>query len=250
MIARRQRQLWLSLITGLLFTSAGCSGCPWGNPKPQPEPAVAVPQPARTATQPQRPPTPREFVDGIYPHGVPYDGAIQLGLAAEKELISLLDQPEMRDNRGNILITLGMLGTDAGWRAIKQTIESGTGQLSTQDFLVKMDGIMALGFTTNAGRVPEALVYLRSGVNPLNWSDRVRWQMPTSEPPGAQLRKQCIAALGISGNDDAYTFLKTLVSGESFDALENAAVNQALTTNRQVKNLGMSGYYKTVLKNR
>jgi len=239
MSPRQRRPLRIALLAAIALVSATCGRCGSGDQKIAEVP-VAVPTPAQT------PLTPRSFVEPLYPHGVPYDRAMQLGQAADTELISLLGEEAMRDSRGNILITLGMLGTSRGAGAIKGVLEADQGQLSGAEFLVKMDAVLALGHSAYVAQTTEPMLYLRSGLNRNVWDSRVKWRLPGGGEPSAELRKQCISALGLSGKDEAHVVLQDMLNdaGAKLDPNEAAQIKQSITTNRQIKQLGMSGYYK------
>ena len=101
---------------------------------------------------------------------------------------------------------------------------------------------MSLGYAANSGRVPRALTILQNGLDTKDWS-KLAWRLPDGAAAGAMMRSQSIVGLGLSGDDQAYARLlqehKTAT-----DPMEIAAINTALDTNRQIRKLGLIGYYK------
>src|SRR5262245_61397536 len=117
------RRAAAALIGGVLLAAACSSG---GSSAPQP-----VPFPVRV----------QNFVQAVYPHGVPYDEAKALGPAAEPLLLQYFDQQGMEASRSNIIVTLGILGSAPSVQKVIDTIELGTGPLSALEVGVRMDAV-------------------------------------------------------------------------------------------------------------
>lgn len=194
--------------------------------------------------------TVRNFVTPIYAEGVPYDKARALGPQAEPILLRLLDQPDMRDSRSNILVTLGILGSAQAAQRIVTFIEDATGVLPADDVQPRMDAVVALGYAANVAADATASNYLLSGVDAAFWTPpRIRWTLPDGGSPANRLRARAISALGLSGRTDALQMLQKLQTTGGGGrggppTSEQALIAEAIETNQYIAKNGLSQYYQ------
>lgn len=232
------RQRWVATIAaGLLATGCGSGG----GPRPAPSADQAV----------------RDFVVPTYAHGVPYDDARALGPQAVKILLQLLDEPGMVMNRSNIVVSLGMLGSDPAEQRLIGFIAAGSGPLTADDVSLRLDALTALGYAANVASTATTLDYLIGGLVPDEWASRVKWQLPTKGSPAARLRQQTVAALGLSGKQAALRALQNLEASGGRGGRgggspvttpsEQAQIVEAIKANQFIAANGLSQYYRTFL---
>ena len=191
----------------------------------------------------------RQFVTASYIHGVPYDEARALGPQAVGILIPLLDDPAMSASRSNIVVTLGILGSDQAEQRIRAFVEDGSGNLSTDDVSARLDGLTALGYAANVAATDATATYLADGLKTDVWVARARWRLPSGDDPVRRLRERTIAALGLSGKPDALRALQNVqASSPGLTPSEQALVTEAITANQYIAANGLSQYYRTFLR--
>jgi hypothetical protein len=198
----------------------------------------------------------RRFVEATYPHGVPYDQARALGAAAEPNLLLLLDQTSMTPHRGNILVTLGILGSTTAVQRVVTEIEKGTGQLTADEVNARMDGVLALGYAAYAdtNRTTGSLTYVLEGTSLPRWNARVKWELNGGGDPARRLLARTIGALGLSGRREALRALEDLLSaagggrGGPPATPEHARIADALEANKYIAANGMTKYYEAYLR--
>ena len=228
------------------LTSILLSGCGQAGP-PAPPPAAP---PAPTATTPEQ--VIRNFVTPLYAEGIPYDKARALGAQAEPVLIQLLDRQDMSASRGNIVVTLGILGSANAAQHIITFLEAGSGALAPDEARARTDAVIALGYAANGAAGATALNYLLSGADPAYWTPpRIRWTLPGGASPASRLRMRAISALGLSGRPDAHQLLlqlqKTGGGGGrgSKPSSEQSLIAEAIEANEYIAKNGLSQYYAT-----
>lgn len=200
-----------------------------------------------------------DFVQVLYPHGVPYAEARALGSAAEPRLRQLLDLPAMAPHRSNIVITLGMLGSGASVDRLIQLIETGNGILSAEEVSLRMDAVMALGYAAYAdpNRTTKALAYLLEGADLARWPPRVHWKLDRGGDAGPRLRDRAIGGLGLSAQPEALRKLQAMQTGGGGGGgrggppptpAEQARLAEAIKANQYIAANGMNKYYEFVVR--
>ena len=193
----------------------------------------------------------RDFVTPTYAEGVSYETARALGPRAEPILLQLLDRPDMRASRSNIVVTLGIFGSPQAVQRIITTIEAGSGVLPADEVQTRMDAVVALGYAANVAADATAINYLLAGADSAYWTPpRIRWTLPGGGVPADRLRARAISALGLSGKSDAHQMLLTLQKAGGGGrggqpGREQELIAESIKTNEYIAQNGLTKYYET-----
>ncbi len=192
----------------------------------------------------------RDFVTPIYAEGVSYEMARALGPRAEPILLQLLDRPDMRASRSNIVVTLGILGSPAAVQRIITVLEADAGALAADEVQTRMDAVVALGYAANVAADATAINYLLAGADLAYWTPpRIKWTLPGGGVPAGRLRARAISALGLSGKDNAHQRLLQLQKsgggGGGQPSREQELIAESIRTNEYVAQNGLTKYYET-----
>lgn len=147
----------------------------------------------------------RDFVEQVYPHGVPMGEAQQFNAIDSLVLHEWLqNRPKMAPYHGNMLQLMGFIGAAQSSQKIVAYIESGAGTIDEQAFDAKLDGLMALGYLLHQTDDPMALAYLIESLDVPAWQQRdLQWQVASLEDDTSlllQLSQQAAIALALSGH--------------------------------------------------
>lgn len=188
-----------------------------------------------------------EFVGRAFAHGVPYEEALKYQSAStQRQLIAMLEAEEQRRVWVNAATVLGMIGDAGAAQALIAFASRGDGPLDPTRYSAKTAAIFALGYILNRVGDPAALAFLQAGLQPENWSSRVRWTSPFSPTPqrrNVQLSLAAVRALGVSGMPEAEQMLRNaperVVGDPAVRSALSATVQDALKANQDVRRLGL-----------
>jgi hypothetical protein len=193
-----------------------------------------------------------EFVGRAFAHGVPYEEAIQLrSPAAQDQLSAILESNEQGRLWANAATMLGMVGDAKAGQTLMFFVTRGDDKLDPSRYDGKTAAIFALGYILN--RAPDdkpVLDFLKLGLNPENWSSRIKWTSPFTDNPqrrNLQLSLASMRALGVSGTNEAQALLRAVpeqakaADARSQEAIQSA-VRDALRTNAAVKTMGLGRF--------
>jgi HEAT repeat protein len=199
------------------------------------------------------------FVHQIYIEGIPYEEAIRFDPAsAVPILLGMLADPKEEEYWPNIVVTLGMLGDERAVDPLIQFMkEDAAGPLSHSRYKAKTSVVMALGYIVNKNGSKKALEFLIESVDPAVWTRRgIMWKSPyhrTEAERNQQLTIMSILGLGLSGNREALTLLRSLRQvpatrqGENLRAQiagVNDVLKEAIAANEKIAKRGMADYYR------
>lgn len=147
----------------------------------------------------------RDFVEQVYPHGVPMEQAQQFNAVDSLVLHEWLqNRPAMAPYHGTMLQLMGFIGADHSGQQIAAYIEAGQGTIDEQAFDAKLDGLMALGYLLHQTDDPIALQYLIDSLDVPTWQQRdLQWQVASLADESSllvQLSQQAAIALALSGH--------------------------------------------------
>lgn len=155
----------------------------------------------------------RDFVRRQYVHGVPYEGALRLPPNSQGILFELLNTPQEQPWWANAAQTLGAIGDQRAAGVLVDFVRKGEGKIDPDAYNAKTTAIFSLGWWLNRHPDPAILDFLRAGLTPGTWNDRVTWQSPYTEDRSERNDRLAFAsmrALGISGRPEAAAALKAV----------------------------------------
>ncbi len=193
-----------------------------------------------------------EFVGRAFAHGVPFEEAVRLrSPAAQQQLSAILESEAQAPRWANAATMLGMIGDAGAVPTLTTFVSRGDGRLDASRYNAKTAAIFALGYILNrTPDSPAALDFLRTGLNPENWSSRIRWTSPFTENPrrrNVQLSLASVRALGVSGLPEAAQMLRgapaqSASADQPARAAIQATVDDALRANAAVRTLGLGTF--------
>ncbi|MCS6288213.1 MAG: matrixin family metalloprotease [Nitrospira sp.] len=200
--------------------------------------------------------TVREFVRQVFIHGVPYEEARKFGLEDVPTLFEMLNDEGEQEYWANIVVVLGIIGDEQTPDRLIQFIEgNGDEAISPAQYRAKTSAIVALGYLVNKAKSLKALSYLQNKVNPQKWQEekKVLWRSPFQASMTArdeQLSSMAILGLALSGSEEASKTLEAMKQPASSDSAEKfqrqvgPLVQEAMRTNKLVRERGLSEYYR------
>jgi hypothetical protein len=218
--------------------------------------------PARAALQadvvlsrgPDGLPDVREFVRQRFVHGVPYELAHRFPATAVPILLEMLRRPSEEAAWPNIAVTLGMIGDDSAVEPLIAFIESaGSAKLSSAHYAAKTGALMSLGYVVNKTGNRSALAYLKAGLEPGAWAERLApslapFQAAVSER-NRDFSKYAVFGLALSGRPEAAQALRDLQRPagrppSSFAVEMDGLLSEVLAEHATVAAKGLEGYYR------
>ncbi|HBP87314.1 MAG TPA: hypothetical protein PKK23_05735 [Nitrospirales bacterium] len=204
----------------------------------------------------------QDFVHQVYIEGVPYTEASQLSAdVALPVLEEILNNPREEDYWANVVVTIGMIGSDQGAKVLTDFItrKEAQGKLTRAQTVAKTSAVMSLGYIVNKTGNRTALDFLMKSTDPQTWNKRkLAWtgEFHTNETErDKQLASIAVLGLGVSGNSVAAKFLESLKAQPTtphLRALKMAIpeiehiAEEALKTNRAISTGGIHNYYKKI----
>ncbi len=223
----------------------------------------------------------KEFVQGDYIHGVPYEEASRYDASVVPTLLRMLKDPKEQEQWSNIVVTLGMIGDESAVEPMIEFIERDEGgTLNRSQRSAKTAAIMALGYLVNKSGSPKALDYLTTILDP---QKRAKEDPATTDlfaaataERGKDLSKYAVMGLALSGHPKAAEALKSFESSlksieKPLKSIEHslrtsnlvsssnlvspigevitshskisATVSEALRANKEIADKGLAEYY-------
>jgi hypothetical protein len=162
----------------------------------------------------------------------------------------LLDRPDMRASRSNIVVTLGILGSPQAVQRIITTIEAGAGVLPADEVQTRMDAVVALGYAANVAADATAIDYLLAGAG-LGLLDTATDQMDSAGwrsagGPSARARDQCAGVVREKRCASRLLQLqKSGGGGGGQPSREQELIAESIKTNEYIAQNGLTKYYET-----
>jgi hypothetical protein len=197
----------------------------------------------------------KEFVSQIYFEGLPLAEAATYGEEDVDVLLSMLNDPSQTQYHENIVLTLGMIGSQRATDPLISYINTPSpGPISRPAYKGKVGAIVALGYLVNRSGDEKALSYLLESVSPNSWKQRNLRKLSkpgmTETQTGQDLSKYAIIALGLSGHPKASEQLRQLrdrkgavIEGEFQEKMNNVII-ESLQINEKISREGLLKYYK------
>jgi hypothetical protein len=193
-----------------------------------------------------------EFVHRTYIDSTPYEEAIRYDRTVVPTLLAMLEDPKEEPYWGNIVMTIGMIADPAATGPLERFLTSGEGKLLPPVYIAKTNVLLALGYLVNRSRNENALAFLREGVDPAVWENRIRWTSAFFESPrdrNEQLVIMSILGLALTGQPSVR---ETLLGVQRAAAAEptrfRANVADALSTALHdfeiIRSEGLVNYYR------
>ena len=226
---------------------------------------------------PQQAKTAVEYVRrGDFIEGIPYEEGSRYTTAQDvTSLIGLLSDAREHKYWTNAIAVLGMSGDLQAFKPMQNFLESDKGPLSPEIYSAKMNVPLALGHLLAKTKNPDILKYLKDGLHPSAWSNKVKWHSSSPQDDAAlnsHLTTMAILGLGLSGNVEGQTALGNLLNEikkpetkslpstkpailsmkassadaalhDGFEEKTAGVIDEALKINAHVKDKGLSSYY-------
>ena len=228
----------LSIWIGTVATPSGCQAT---------EPA-STQSDARLESEREQVPI-EDFVRRTYIHGLPYQETAAYGSSVLSKLREMLADPAEAEHWSNVVVALCILGGERELETIQNFIgENGSEALSRASYAAKTNAITALGYFVFRTESREALDYLKQGLEPSTWSERIHWQSPYHSSPeerNVQLAQMSVMALALSGHPEgraALEDLKTEATRSGGISEINNLLDEAIETNAFVRREGLARY--------
>ena len=153
-----------------------------------------------------------DFVQQVFPHGVPGDVAKSYTSMDSAKLVAMLQQASTIEYHSNIVETLGFIGDSSATSAVINYIEQASGHISNEAFGVKSNAFLSLGYMVNKGGNSVALTYLVGSMEMEVWWQRnLKWRvayLPDPVARNSQLVRQAAVGLTLSAHPKAALALK------------------------------------------
>jgi HEAT repeat protein len=192
----------------------------------------------------------RDFVHTTYIEGVPYLEATRFTSAAVPTLLTMLSDTTEQQYWPNIVVTIGMIGTEKDADSLISFIHSGdTHTLDPQVYRAKRAAVIALGYVANRNPKGRAARYLIDGADPRAWPARVRWTSPFHKSAidrDLRLAQASLLGLALSGTPEAEKALRGLAQHPDTTLRRRVAatVETALREHAAMAREGLVGYHK------
>ncbi len=198
----------------------------------------------------------KDFVSQIYFDGLPLDQATTYSEEDAEILIEMLNDPSQVKYHENIALTLGMIGSARAVDPMISFIREGTKkpevEISRRQYKGYVGATVALGYLVNLSKSEKALSFLVQSTSPDTWKKSGIKGLAASAEARRDLSKYAIIGLGLSGNDEAAAYLKSLRDSSQKRTTDEASflmevddvVSQSLQMNEQISRDGLLKYYK------
>jgi hypothetical protein len=191
----------------------------------------------------------QDFVRRFYMEGIPYEEAIRYDSTAVPILLSMLRDSTEEAYWPNIVVTLGIVGSDRVADSLIAFLARDVPQEFTRSqYQAKTSVLFALGYLANRTGSPRALEFLAQNVDERAWALRGRaWANryhATRAERDRQLAALAVVALGLSARPTARITL------DSLDTVAHAwlrpAVREAIRTHEVIRRDGLISYYRRI----
>lgn len=195
-----------------------------------------------------------EFVHQVFIEGIPYDQTRVFTPADVGHLLPLLHHRDQRPYWANTVTVLGIIGDISAFQPLKEFVDA-IGEDSSPAARQARDSVpIALGYLSAETKNPAILTYLLGRLPPLENERSLSSEI--SGDTGAHSVRMTILGLALSGNKEIGDKLQKQLY--QLNALETARtgrslsierlLEEAIAINRQVRENGLSGYYKLSAK--
>ncbi|HJX84005.1 MAG TPA: hypothetical protein VJ723_06650, partial [Candidatus Angelobacter sp.] len=196
-----------------------------------------------------------DFVRQEFVEGIPYVPDIEYTAADIQYLDTLLNRPAEQAHWANAVVVLGMTGDRKAFELLKNFLERDIGPISPDADSAKLAVPIALGYLLAKTGNKEVFDYLRTGLDPTAWSDKVHWRASKGQRDDARdahLTRLTILGLGLSGRREALRSLQSLLHQLSvrdafprkFKEGTGKYLREAIQINQHVRDVGLAQYYR------
>jgi matrixin len=208
-----------------------------------------------TNSEPESDPSPalepiEQVVRAVYPHGLPYTLLKQYPKASAGTLREMLHSAADKPYQGQIAGALCVIGDTPDFPIVKSFIEESAKPGDDIAIGNKEAAMTALGYLLAKTKSDEVLQFLRGSVTDQGWQKRELTWLTPDDPASTRaiksLKMAAIAALALSGTDEARTTLQQLADQKlgpmDEDPNVQAIIKQAPTEIDKVKKMGLEDY--------
>lgn len=154
-----------------------------------------------------------EFVQQLYPHGVPYDLAREYGASEVGQIRPWLRDASQAGYWANVASVIGIVATGNAYDDLRALVLSaGSGSLPIDQYNGRRAALMSLGYVVRGNGSADARTFLEQHSNPSSWGT-VAWLAPyhqNADERNAELAQTAILALSLIGDERATAFLERL----------------------------------------
>ncbi|MCH2169517.1 hypothetical protein MK489_01935 [Myxococcota bacterium] len=180
------------------------------------------------------------LIRATYYEGIPFDRARALS-AEECDHLTELLEADLPRHHENILIALGMAGHPGAYETLAAYGKGWTGELTRAQYQALMARMVGMGHL--ARRDSRALAWLLDAAAGAGPAPTVRFRVMAGERFERQRRARAVAALSLSGSDEAEVFLQGLLEGnarrsQSSTAPSSASLEAAIAQLRTLRKQG------------
>lgn len=196
----------------------------------------------------------KQFVRGIYIHGLPYQAASRFGSESVPALLEVLANPKDEPYWMNAIIALAIIGDESVFERIRSFIEEPRTKQSDAAYRARTAAIMALGYLLNRTQSDKVLQYLKQGLEPKSWATKPgigKASYHTGvEDKQLDLAKYAIHGLALSGHPDALKALKSMQQSPGSKEqkklldLKASMMAESFQTHEKIALHGLIEYYR------